>query len=98
MKVIVTKTAFVGGSLVHPSPEPIDVPDDTKGSWFVPAGSDEAKAAKAAGKAEGKGTPNTPQTLSEMGKGNGRSFNDVHAGKQSAKAAGKADAGEGSAA
>ncbi len=98
MKVIVVKTAFFAGNLVYPSPEPIEVPDGTKGSWFVPAGSEEAKAAKAAGKAEGKGTQPMPQTLSEIGKGNGRSFNDVHGGKQAAKAAGKAEAGDGTAA
>lgn len=89
MQVIVTKLAFFAGSLVYPSPNPIEVPDDTKGSWFVKADSEEAEAAKSAGKAAGAGTPPTPKTLSELGKGTGQSFVEVHAGK-AAKSAGKA--------
>lgn len=94
MKVIVVKTAFFAGNLVYPSPEPIEVPDGTKGSWFVRADSEEAaQAAKGAAKAK----PTMPQTLSEMTKG-GQSFNDVHGGKQAAKGAAKAEAGDGTAA
>lgn len=70
MKVIVTKTAFFNGALVHPGAE-LEVPDATGGSWFVKASTSEAKAAKPAKPAKAE-----PKALSQLNKD--QSFIDVH--------------------
>lgn len=50
MKVIATKVGFDGKRVRQPGDE-FDMPEGSKGSWFVPA-DDKAKGKKAAGKTE----------------------------------------------
>jgi hypothetical protein len=71
MKVVVTATAFYKGSRVRPGTE-LEVPDTLKGTWFAKVDAPEAKAAKAP-------KPKTePRALSEMPKGDGKTFIDAH--------------------
>lgn len=72
MKVVATQLAFYNGSRVRPGAE-LEVPDGTKGSWFAPLSSPEAKAAKAP-----KPPKAEPRTLSGMGKPAATTFTDAH--------------------
>lgn len=72
MKVVATKLAFFNGSRVRPGAE-LEVPDGTKGSWFAPVASPEARAAKAP-----KPPKPEPRTLSDMGKPAAATFTDAH--------------------
>jgi len=63
MKVKALQTGFFGGSRIREGQE-FDVPDGTKGTWFVTVGEHAAQAAKAP-KAKPKAQP---QTLSELAK------------------------------
>ena len=71
MKVVATSLAFYKGSRVRPGAE-LEVPDTLKGSWFAKLDAPEAKAAKAP-------KPKTePRALSELPKGEGKTFVEVH--------------------
>lgn len=72
MKVVATKTAFYNGRRVRVGDE-LDIPQGVKGSWFVPTGSIEAKAAKE------KPAKPEPKALSELGSDKAKSFIDVNA-------------------
>lgn len=72
MKVVVTKLAFYNGSRVRPGAE-IEVADGLKGSWFAPAASPDARAAKAP-----KPPKSEPRTLTEMGKPAATTFTEAH--------------------
>lgn len=74
MKVVAIKTAFYNGRRVRAGAE-LDVPQGTKGSWFVATGTDEAKAATA------KPAKDVPKALSELGTARAKSFVDVNSGK-----------------
>jgi hypothetical protein len=73
MKVVATKVGFHDGSLVQPGTE-FEVSADAKGSWFVPVGGAEGKAAKAAKDAKPK--VQEPKALSELGKELGKAPTD----------------------
>ncbi len=70
MKVVATKPAFYNGRRVRVGAE-LDVPQGTKGSWFVATETVEAKKAKA------KPAEDAPQALSELGNAGSKKFNDV---------------------
>jgi hypothetical protein len=71
MKVVATQIAFYNGSRVRPGVE-LEVPDTLKGSWFAKLDTPLAKAVKAPKpKLE-------PKALSEMPKGEGKTFIEVH--------------------
>lgn len=76
MKVIAIKPAFYSGARVRVGDE-LTVPDNTKAAWFVKA--ETAEAAKAAKAAKAVAKPPVPQALSQVGKGEDKSFIDVHA-------------------
>lgn len=71
MKIVAIKPAFYGGRRVRTGDE-LDIPEGTKGSWFVKTGTSEAKAAKAVPVKE------TPKALSELGSSKAKTFNEVH--------------------
>lgn len=73
MKVVATKVAFFNGARVRVGAE-MDIPDGTKGSWFVAVDSPAAKAAQA------KPAKAEPKALSEVAK-RGKSFVETHAGE-----------------
>ncbi len=72
MKVTVIEKAFYGGSLRDPGTT-LEVPEDFKASWAVPAGTIGAKPVK-------QPTPAmaSPVALSQLGKTPPKSFNDVY--------------------
>lgn len=73
MKVVAIQPAFYNGSRVRVGAE-VEVPDNLKGSWFAKLEAPEAKAVRAPKpKAE-------PKALSQLPKGEGKSFIDVHNG------------------
>jgi len=74
MKIVAIKPAFYNGRRVRIGDE-LDIPKGSKGSWFAPVASTEAKAAKVKPSAKQE-----PKALSEMGKGDAKSFTDVHNG------------------
>lgn len=80
MKVTVITKAFYEGSLRKPGQE-LTVPDDFKASWFVSSGTSKAQAAKP----KPPSMP-APVALSQMGKNQPKSFNEVHAGDPPAPA------------
>ncbi len=69
MKVIATKMGFFG-SLRQPG-ESFDVPDGSKASWYAPADAAPKQAKPAKAKDE-------PKALSELARGSGKTFNEVH--------------------
>lgn len=73
MKVVAIKPAFYNGARIRVGAE-VDVPENYKGSWFVKA---EAQAAKAAKAPKAK---DEPKALSQLPKGEGKSFNEAHSG------------------
>lgn len=76
MKVTIIKPAFHNGTRVRVGDE-MDVSDDLKGSWFVKAETVEAaKAVK-----EAKPSRPQPKALSQVGKGEDKSFIQAHAEK-----------------
>jgi hypothetical protein len=74
MKIVAIKPAFYNGRRVRIGDE-LDIPQGSKGSWFAPVASTEAKAAKVKPSAKQE-----PKALSEMGKGDAKSFTDVQNG------------------
>jgi|DEB19_MinimDraft_2_1074335.scaffolds.fasta_scaffold00834_6 hypothetical protein len=70
MKVVAIKVAFFNGRRVRAGEE-LDVPQGTKGSWFVATDSKEAQATKA------KPAKAEPKALSELGAENAKKFTDV---------------------
>lgn len=74
MKIVAIKPAFFAGRRVRVGDE-LDIPQGSKGSWFAPLASAEAKAAKAKPSAKQE-----PKALSELGRGDAKSFTDVHEG------------------
>jgi hypothetical protein len=72
MKVIALEMGFLNGSRVRKGTE-FEVPDGTKGTWFAPVESPAAKAAKPV-----KAARPEPRALSQIGKGEDKSFIQVH--------------------
>ncbi len=72
MKIVAIKVAFYNGRRVRVGDE-LEIPQGSKGSWFAPAASTEAKAAKVKPSAKPE-----PKALSELGRGDAKSFTDVH--------------------
>lgn len=73
MKVTAIKPAFFNGTRIRVGSE-VEVPDDFKGSWFVKAETLEAaQVAQAAKPSRPK-----PQALSQVGKGEDKSFIQAH--------------------
>ena len=70
MKVVAAKVAFYNGRRVRVGDE-LDIPQGTKGSWFVATGSIEAKVAKE------KPAKPEPKALSELGADKAKTFNDA---------------------
>lgn len=71
MKVVAIATAFVNGRRVRPGAE-LDIPENSKGSWFARVDTTEAKAAK-----QPKASKQEQKALSELGNANAKSFTDV---------------------
>lgn len=76
MEVIAIKPAFFNGHRVRVGAE-LDIPENTKGSWFAPKDSTKAKAAKDSTKAKA----NEPRTLSQAAGDSAKSFTQVLADK-----------------
>lgn len=72
MKIVATKPAFYNGRRVRVGDE-LEIPQGVTGSWFVPTGSIEAKAAKVV-----PAKP-VPKALSELGSDKAKTFIDVNA-------------------
>jgi 16S rRNA U1498 N3-methylase RsmE len=70
MKIVAIKPAFYNGRRVRVG-DALDIPQGTKGSWFAPVASEEAKAAKA------KPAKQEPKALSELGSDKAKAFTDV---------------------
>lgn len=72
MKVIALAMGFLNGSRIRPGTE-FEVPDGSKATWFAPVDTPAAAAAKPvkAGRQE-------PKALSQVGKGEDKSFIQVH--------------------
>lgn len=70
MKIVAIKPAFYNGRRVRVGDE-LDIPTGTKGSWFAPTGSAEAKASKE------KPAKAEPKALSELGGESAKKFTDV---------------------
>lgn len=70
MKIVAIKPAFYNGRRVRVGDE-LDIPQGTKGSWFAPVASAEAKTAKE------KPAKAEPKALSELGNDSAKKFNDV---------------------
>ena len=70
MKIVAIKPAFYNGRRVRVGQE-FDIPQGSKGSWFAPVASDEAK------KATAKPSKDVPKALSELGNAEAKKFNDV---------------------
>ena len=73
MKVVAIKPAFFNGTRIRVGAE-VEIPDNLKGSWFAKVDSPVAKATKAVKPKE------EPKALSQLPKGEGKSFIDAHAG------------------
>lgn len=70
MKIVAIKVAFYNGRRVRVGDE-LEVPQGTKGSWFAPVASAEAKATKE------KPAKQEPKALSELSGENAKKFTDV---------------------
>lgn len=70
MKIVAIKVAFYNGRRVRVGDE-LDIPQGTKGSWFAPVDSADAKGAKA------KPAKDEPKALSELGSAGAKKFTDV---------------------
>lgn len=79
MKVIATKMGFFNGNRQREGSE-FEVPDGTKGSWFVPVGTPVAAKTVKAVAARKAATPE-PTTLSKAGAGKSQSFVEAMAKK-----------------
>ncbi len=76
MKVVAIKPAFYNGTRVRVG-DALEVSDDFKGSWFVKAETVEAaKVVK-----DAKPSRPQPKALSQLGKGEDKSFIQAHAEK-----------------
>jgi hypothetical protein len=73
MKVVAIKSAFYNNARVRVGDE-VEVADDFKAAWAVKTQTVEAKAAKQAGKPGRQ----EPKALSQVGKGEDKSFIDAH--------------------
>lgn len=76
MKVVAIKPAFYNGTRVRVGDE-VEVTDDFKGSWFVKA--ETVAAAKVV--KESKPSRPQPKALSQVGKGEDKTFIQAHAEK-----------------
>lgn len=76
MKVTAIKPAFYNGTRVRVGDE-MELPNDFKGSWFVK--SETVEAAKAV--KEAKPSRPQPKALSQVGKGEDKTFIQAHAEK-----------------
>jgi hypothetical protein len=72
MKVIALNMGFLNGSRIRKGTE-FEVPEGAKATWFAPVDTPAATAAKSvkAGRQE-------PKALSQVGKGEDKTFNQVH--------------------
>jgi hypothetical protein len=73
MRVVAIKPAFHNGTRIRVGTT-VEVPDGYKGSWFVTEEASAAKPTKAP-----KATKQEPVALSQMGKGESKTFTQAHA-------------------
>jgi 16S rRNA U1498 N3-methylase RsmE len=70
VKIVAIKPAFYNGRRVRVGDE-LEIPQGSKGSWFAPVNSAEAKASKE------KPAKPEPKALSEVAAADSKKFNDV---------------------